>query len=158
MTKHRLFEIEGQFVTQVFATEHLAGVAAAAASSAAKDVAEDLAEQIAEDIAAATTKTTPAPRRVKSGVAMAVIDRALRGVGKHFIGLLAFLEGFQRRCIIRVPIGMKFLRQTPVGLFNVRFRSVTGYAQHFVIVALRHAFPARPAIRKGRGRLPAPGP
>src|SRR5688572_5767959 len=76
-----------------------------------------------------------------------VVGRPLLRVGQHFVGLVGLLEMLLGLRVVRIAVRMPLHGQLPVGLLDVLFGRVPVYAEHLVVVALRHAsaFPQLPA-------------
>ena len=71
----------------------------------------------------------------ESGVAVAVVDGALVGVGEHGVGFADFLEFFFRVGIVGIAVGMKLQRELAIGALEFQLRDGAGHAQHFVVIA-----------------------
>src|ERR1700689_1760648 len=114
MTPHRhsllhaesgLFELDGQVFAQIRAALN----PAAAASAASHDIAKskELAEDFTQVLEWRALETRArACRTAYSGMAVAVVERALLGIGQNRVGLGHFLELLFRIRIVGIPIGM----------------------------------------------------
>jgi hypothetical protein len=74
-------------------------------------------------------------------VAELVVGGALGGIRQDLVRLLALLERLFGLGIVRVAVRMPLHGVAPVRLLDVLFGGVPVYAEHFVVVALRHALP-----------------
>ena len=107
-----------------------------AAAAVAEDVAEDVAERLGE---AAEALGAAAPEvGVDPGVAVLVVGGTLLSVGEHLVGFLRLLEAFlgflRRRTLVAVRVVLH--RQLAISLLDLFLGSVTGDAEHLVVVAL----------------------
>ncbi len=71
----------------------------------------------------------------EAGVAVAVVDGALIGVGEDRVGFADFLEFFFRVRIVGIAVGMELQRQLAVGALQLDFGHGAGDAQHLVVIA-----------------------
>src|SRR5579862_472585 len=129
----------------------LAEIAAAilppTAPSAAHDLAEEIVEHVgeggreieAEAVGAATAAV------FESGVAEAVVGRALLAVLEDVVRLIDFLETDFAGRIAGVAVGVKFLGKLSVGALDLFDRGALLAAQDVVVAALVHGL--RPEIR-----------
>ena len=74
---------------------------------------------MAEDVAHARLGHIEAASTFQAGVAEAIVGGSLVGVGQNRVGLGRLLEGSLRRRVPRIPVGMVFQGQLPIGLANV---------------------------------------
>ena len=145
----RLFERDLEVVAQVRAAEDGRAPAARAAEDLAEDVAEDVAEVAAHAGARAGSRM-----RIDARVPELIVRRALLRVAEHLVGFLRFLEVLLGARVLRIAVRMPFHGEAPVGLLQLVFRSVAVDAEHFVVVALRHAFGFHTAVTRS-GPQPA---
>jgi hypothetical protein len=71
-----------------------------------------------------------------SGVAEAVISGALLRIAENAVRLAAFLELLFGIGIVRVPVGMKALRQVAVSGLQFRIGCLFSDTEYFVIISL----------------------
>src|SRR5690606_12216109 len=132
---------------------------AAAAPSAAAPATHELAEKIVENVGhgraakaamrAARSKAATAHAAVKSGMAELVIGRPALLVLQRVIGLVEFLETLLGSRVALVLVGMVFLGESPISLFQLIGGCVAAHAEHVIKIALRHGI--SPCSRRGRG-------
>src|SRR5215472_275763 len=140
LAPERLFERDLHVVAQIGAA--LAPGAAAAAPGHA--------EQVVENISECRGKIGPEPGTagprplLEGGVSIAVVGAALVGVLENVIGLVDFLEMLLTVLIAGIAIGMELHGELTERGFDLRVARAARYAQHIVIVALRHYRHASP--------------
>ncbi len=137
----RLLERDLQVVAQI-----RAALRAAAPAAAAEEIAE--AEHVAEDVAEVAELRED--RRVESGactggraharVAEAIVEAALLRVGEDRVGLGALLEFLFGELVARVAVRMELHREPAVRALDFGVARGLGDLEHFVVVALAHAF------------------
>ena len=64
-----------------------------------------------------------------------IVAGTLFGVGQDFVGLVQFLEAGLGVFVVGVQVGVTFLRQLPVSLFDVVLAGVLRNAQHLIIIS-----------------------
>ena len=72
---------------------------------------------------------------LEGGVAVAIVERPLLGVGEDVVSLLNFLELLLGRLVARVDVGMVLPRHAAIGLLDRLWRGIAGDTENFVIVA-----------------------
>ncbi len=82
----------------------------------------------------------PAPAPDTAGMAEAVVGGALLGIRENRVRLGGFLEVVFGGLVAGVAIRMVLHRELAVGALDVAVARRPGDAEHFVIVALAHAF------------------
>ena len=132
-TVRGLLERDLEVVAQVRAAEDRRAAAACAA--------EDLPEDVAEDVAEAAHAGASGARRVRidARVAELVVRGALLRIAEHFVGFLRLLEVLLGARVFRIAVRMPFHGEPAIGLLQVFFGGVAVDAEHFVVIALRHA-------------------
>src|SRR5215831_16449465 len=116
----------------------------AATPAAAEEVAEpehvaEVAEDVFEPGEDAGIEAAGTRRRAHARVAKAIIGRAFLDVGKHRIGLGAFLEFLLGGVIARIAVRVIFERQFPVGALDFGIGRRPLDAEDLVVVPLAHA-------------------
>jgi hypothetical protein len=113
--------------------------AAAAPPSTAEKIAE--AEEIAEDVAEIGERVrTVAARRdsLQTGVAVAVVRRALLGVAQDAIGFGSFLESLLGVRVLGIAVGMVLQREPAVSALDLLLAGFSAHTKNLVIISLRH--------------------
>jgi hypothetical protein len=136
-----LFDAEESFLkfeSQVFAQIGATLNAAASASAAAERIAKP--EEFAEDIAEILEHTgieSGALRgcAAESGVAIAVVNRSLFGVGQDRVSFADFFEPLLRIRIIRIAVGVVLQREFAVRALEFDLSDRAGNAQNLVVVS-----------------------
>jgi hypothetical protein len=136
-----LFHAEESFLEfegHVFAEIGAALNPAAAASTTAEHIAET--EELAEDVAEILEHTgieSGALRScaAQSGVAIAVVNRSLFGVGEDGVSFADFFEPLLRVRIIRIAVGVVLQRKLAVRALEFDVSDRAGNAQNLVIVS-----------------------
>jgi hypothetical protein len=136
-----LFHAEESFLkfeSQVFAQIGATLNAAASASATAKRIAEP--EEFAEDVAEILEHTgieSGALRScaAESGVAIAIVNRSLFGVGQDRVSFADFFEPLLRVRIIRIAVGVVLQRELAVRALEFDLSDRAGDAQNLVVVS-----------------------
>src|ERR1700733_8562368 len=133
-----LLELESKVFTQIGAALHAVATASASAATSAKHIpeAEELAKNVAEILEDGRIEARGLPRAAtQSGMAVAVVNGALVGIGKHRVGFADFFEFVFRVRIIGIAVGMILQRELAIGALELDFGDRAVHAQHFVVVA-----------------------
>ncbi len=129
-------ELEREVFAEIGAALHPAATTPAAATAEHVAEAEKFSEYVAEVLKDRRIETcTRARAPAQSGVAVAIIDGALIGVGEHGIGFTDFLEFLFRIRIVGIAVWMELQREFAIRALEFLFRDSAGYTQHIVIVA-----------------------
>ena len=137
--EHRFVEVDADDVIDVRAAS---GAAAGARASAPEHPAEQVAEyvrKIAAEIARIEVEAAePGAAAPAAGRVMPerVVLLALLRVAQHAVSLAGFLELRLGFLVPRVKVGVIFLREVAVRLFQRRIVRRFGYAQDLVIISL----------------------
>src|SRR5262249_34930828 len=131
----RFLEGDLEVVAQIRAALRAAAPAAAEAEDVA-EAAEDVLEAV-EDGGIETARARAGPG-VHAGVAAAVAEPALCGVGEDGVRLRGFLELFFGRLVARIAIGMEPHRELAIGALDFAIGRRTRDAEHLVVVDLAH--------------------
>ena len=131
----RFLKGNAQVVPQVVALHRRVPALGRAGPHAA---AEQLVENIAHAAEAAEIKAARAAAEARLGPVEAelVVARALFRVAQHLVGFVQLLEALLRLLVVGVQVGVAFLGQLAVRLFNVFGRGVLGNAHDLVVVSL----------------------
>jgi hypothetical protein len=100
---------------------------------------ERVAEEVAENAAEARKDIFRALEAfeadiIETGLAPAVVELALLGVGQHFIGGADLLEAFFGLAIARIAVRMILHRQLAIGSFDLFGRGVSLHPENLVVV------------------------
>jgi hypothetical protein len=98
--------------------------------------AEKLAEDVVKVLKDRCIEAWPRARAADSGVAEAVVQAALFGVGEDGVCLAAFLEFLFRIRIIGIAVGVVLQRQLTVGALDLLVAGAALNAQDLVVVSL----------------------
>ena len=144
-----VLQADGQVVAQIGAAG--AALLSAAAAPAADEFAEHLVEDVGkvggrETEAASLPGTTAGHALLEGGMAEAVIGRALLFVLQDVVGFVQFLEFLLGGLVARILVRVILHRRLAECLLDGIAVGVTGYAQQFIIVLLRHGCGADPNL------------
>ena len=143
-----ILQADGQVVAQIGAAGAalLSAVAAPAADEFAEHLVEDVGKVGGRETEAGAAGTGAGHALLEGGMAEAVIGRALLLVLQDVVGFVQFLEfllgGFVARILVRVILHRRLAECLLDGIAV----GVTGYAQQFVVVLLRHGCGADPNL------------
>jgi len=137
-----LFHAEESFLkleSQVFAQIGAALNAAAAPSATAEGIPEP--EEFAEDVAeilehAGVESGALRSCAAESGVAIAIVNRSLFGVGQDRVSFADFFKPLLRVRIIRIAVGVVLQREFAVRALEFDLSDRAGDAQNLVVVSL----------------------